>query len=131
MVRSTAFEHEIGFAVESLVGALGVVDDVDRQVAVVPQAPVLAAELFAGSVRVGPGSSPHCLVVDEQGGEPGEGAEPVHRQRVRVIPGADVQLVEQLIELGDEVRWAVSPWYGRLPLRQEPCQPVPRRDGAD
>jgi hypothetical protein len=26
-----------------------------------------------------PGSSRHCLVVDEQRGEPGEGAEPVHR----------------------------------------------------
>jgi hypothetical protein len=57
-------QHEIGFAVESLVGALGVVDDVDSQVAVVPQAPVLTAELLAGSVRVRPGSPPYCLVVD-------------------------------------------------------------------
>ena len=76
-------QHEVGFAVEALVGALGVVDDVDGQVAVVPEAPVLAAELLAGRVRVGPGSSPDGLVVDEQGGEPGEGAEPVHRQRVK------------------------------------------------
>ena len=45
----------VGFAVEALVGALGVVDDVYAEVAVVPQAPVLAADLLAGGGGVGAG----------------------------------------------------------------------------
>ena len=46
-----------------------------------------------------------------------------------MLPGADVQLVQQVVELADEVGRAVSPRHGRLPLRQEPRQPVPGRAG--
>ena len=110
-------QHEVGFAVEALVGALRVVDDVDGQVAVVPRAAVLAADLLAGGVGIGSGPAADRLVVGEQRGEPGERAEPVDRQRVGQVPGADVQLVEQLVELAHEIRRAVSPRHRRLPLR--------------
>ncbi len=67
-------EDEVGLAVEALVGALGVVDDVEAEVAVVPGAAILAADLLAGEVGVRPRAAPDGLVVGEQRGESREGA---------------------------------------------------------
>ena len=46
-------ELEVGLAVEALVGALRVVDDVQGEVPVVPRASVLAANLLARGIGVG------------------------------------------------------------------------------
>ena len=45
-------EREVVLAVEPFVGALGVVDDVQREVAVVPGAAGLAADLLAFRVGI-------------------------------------------------------------------------------
>ena len=60
-------EREVVLAVEALVGALGVVDDVQREVAVVPGAAALAANLFAFGGGIGPRAPAHGLIVGEQG----------------------------------------------------------------
>ena len=120
-MRSTASSVEVGLAVEALVGALRVVDDVEREVPVVPGAAVLAADLLACGVGIGPRAPADRLVVGEQRREPGQRAEPVDRDRIAQVPVADVELVEQLVELADEVGGAVRSRDRRLPLAQEPA----------
>ena len=120
-------ELEVRLAVEVLVRTLGVVDDVDRQVAVVPVASVLTADLLAGHVGVGPRSPSHRLVVGEQLGEPGERPEPVHRHRVGEVPVANAELAEQIVELADEVGRAILPRHRGAPLPEESTQAVARR----
>ena len=65
---------DVGFAVEALVRAAGMVGDKDGERLVVPESSVLAADLFAGHVSVWSGPSANRLVVGQQGGEPREGS---------------------------------------------------------
>ena len=88
-------ELEVGLAVEALVGALGVVDDVEGEVAVVPVAAVLAADLLARRFGVGSGAAANGLVVGQQGGEPRERAEAVDGERVGEVPLAHPEHGEQ------------------------------------
>ena len=96
-------ELEVGLSVEPLVGALRVVDDVQGEVPVVPDAAVLAADLLARRVGIGTGPAADRLVVGEQRREPRQRAEAVDREWVAEVPVADVELVEKLVELADEV----------------------------
>ncbi len=117
----------INLTVEALIGALRVVDDVDREVAVVPVAAVLPADLLTGRGGVRAGPAPNRLVVSKQRSEPGERAKPVHGQRVAEIPRANIELREQLVELPDQVGGPVLTGNSVAPLVKEAAQPVTAR----
>jgi hypothetical protein len=93
----------VGLAAEVLVGALGVVGDVDRQVHVVPVAAVLGAGLGTGFGRVRPAAPSDRLVVGQDRRALGERAEPGAGYRVvglsglaRKFVGGQVQAVGSL-----------------------------------
>jgi hypothetical protein len=103
-------------AIEALVGALGVVHDVYGEIAVVPVATVLTADLFAWDGGIGSGPATNGLVVSEEGREPREGPETVHVQRIRQVPGAHIEFIEKVVELADEISCPVLPRNGFPPL---------------
>ena len=112
-------ELEVGLAVEALVGAFGVVDDVDGEVAVVPGPRSWPPTCSPGDVWVGPCAAADRLVVGEQRREPRERAEPVDSDRIGQGPSPRTpSAVQQLVEVADEVRGAVGA-AGRPPSTRE------------
>ena len=109
-------ERKIGLSIESLVRTVGIVNDVETEVLVVPSPSVLAPDLLSGYFGVRSRAAADRLVIGQQGAESCERPEPVHLTRVPQVPTSDRKFREKLVELADKIGGPSLTGNGFAPL---------------
>ena len=100
-------DGDIWFTVESFVVPMGVVDDVNCEILVVPLAGPLTPYLLAVVVRVLSGTTPDALVVGEKRREAGKRAQRAEPDWIVEVPIANFKYVDEVIEVAHEIGGSV------------------------